>query len=295
MKASAIRRLLPPGFAWSTSVWPVRMPDKLQVLLLAARLRTCHHKIALRSSLPLLLPLTLASPLAAQTGYDIARKMDERKEPRDMVTDLTMTLTSRTGSSRTLTVHTVRKGEDRQIVWFLSPADDRGVAFLKIEHEDREDEMRMWLPAFRKMRRISSSKKGESFMGSDLTYEDMTSRALGEYTYELIGEDTLDGEPVWILESTPRPELRSSYSRIVSWVRQSDIFVPREEFHDRAGNLLKVRTIEAREMKDYTIPVRMFVENVQKEHTTELIFDNVELDTGVKDDLFHERNLRRLP
>ena len=243
--------------------------------------------------LPMLLLLSL--PLTAQTGYEIARMIDEHKTPEDMVSDMTMILTSRTGSSRTLTVHSVRKGEDKQIIWFLAPADDRGVAFLKIEYEDREDEMRMWLPGFKRMRRISSSKKGESFMGSDLSYEDMTTRALDEYTYELKGKDTLDSGPVWILESTPKPELRSSYSRIISRVRQADSFVPREEYYDRAGNLLKVRTIEAREMKDYTIPVRMFVENVQKEHTTELIFENIELDTGVKDDLFHERNLRRLP
>ena len=244
----------------------------------------------------LLLPLLLLSfSLTAQTGYEIAKMMDEREQPDDMVSDMTMILTSRTGSSRTLTVHSVRKGEDKQIIWFLAPADDRGVAFLKIEYEDREDEMRMWLPGFKRMRRISSSKKGESFMGSDLTYEDMTTRVLDEYTYELIGEDTLGGDPVWILESTPKPELRSSYSRIVSRVRQSDITPIKEEYYDRAGNLLKVRTMELTEQKGYTIPVRMFVQNVQKDHTTELIFENIELDTGVKDDLFHERNLRRLP
>ncbi len=283
MKTPVRRRLLllpgSPGCSSPDTPWRPR--------------RGCRPRPGLRRGLLLILPL--ASLLTAQTGYDIAMMIAQHKTPVDMVSDMTMTLTSRTGSSRTLTVHSVRKGEDKQIIWFLAPADDRGVAFLKIEYEDRGDEMRMWLPGFKRMRRISSSKKGESFMGSDLSYEDLTSRALDEYVYKLMGEDTLDGEPVWILESTPKPELRSSYSRIVSRVRQSDSFVPREEYYDRAGNLLKVRTIEAREMKDYTIPVRMFVENVQKEHTTELIFDNVEVDTGVKDDLFHERNLRRLP
>jgi len=244
----------------------------------------------------LLLPLLMLSfPLTAQTGYEIAKMMDEREQPDDMVSDMTMILTSRTGSGRTLTVHSVRKGEDKQIIWFLAPADDRGVAFLKIEYEDRDDEMRMWLPGFKRMRRISSSKKGESFMGSDLSYEDMTVRVLDEYIYKLMGEDTLDSWPVWILESTPKPELRSSYSRIVSRVRQSDITPLKEEYYDRADNLLKVRTMELTEQKGYTIPVRMFVQNVQKDHTTELIFENIELDTGVKDDLFHERNLRRLP
>jgi outer membrane lipoprotein-sorting protein len=228
-------------------------------------------------------------------GYDIARMMDEREEPNDMVADMTIILTSRTGSSRTLTVHSVRKGDDKQIVWFLSPADNRGVAFLKIEHEDRDDEMRMWLPAFRKMRRISSSKKGESFMGSDLTYEDMTSRVLDDYTYEIKGEEIYEGDQVWLLESIPKPELRSSYSRIVSWVRQSDAISLKGEYYDRAGSLLKVRTVEMKEVKGYTLLRRMFVRNVQKEHTTELVFDNIEVDTGVKDSLFHERNLRKLP
>ncbi|UCH63268.1 MAG: outer membrane lipoprotein-sorting protein [Fidelibacterota bacterium] len=244
----------------------------------------------------LILPLLLLSfPLSAQPGYEIAKMMDEREQPDDMVSDMTMILTSRTGATRTLTVHSVRKGDDKQIIWFLAPADDRGVAFLKIEYEDREDEMRMWLPSFKRMRRIASSKKGESFMGSDLSYEDMTLRALDEYTYELLGEEALDGDQVWILESTPKPELRSSYSRIVSRVRQSDFMPVREEYYDRVGNLLKVRTMDVGVVKEYSIPVRMLMQNVQKEHSTELIFDNMELDTGVKDDLFHERNLRRLP
>jgi outer membrane lipoprotein-sorting protein len=243
----------------------------------------------------LLISLLLITGVAAQTGYDIAKMVDEKKQPDDMVSDMTMILTSRTGATRTLTVHSVRQDEDKQIIWFLAPADDRGVAFLKIEYEDREDEMRMWLPSFKKMRRISSSKKGESFMGSDLSYEDMSVRTLDEYTYELVGEEELDGESVWLLESTPKPELRSSYSRIISWVRQTDVTPVKEEYYDRAGNLLKVRTMKVRELKDYTLPTRMFVRNVQKEHSTELIFENIEVDTGVQDDLFHERNLRRLP
>ena len=132
-------------------------------------------------------------------------------------------------------------------------------------------------------------------MGSDLSYEDMTSRNLNDYTYLLQDEATIDGVEYWVLESIPKPELRSSYSRIVSWVRQSDALILKENYFDRAGNLLRERTIEAQEIGGYTLPVRMFVRNVQKEHSTEMIFDKIEVDTGVKDNLFHERNLRRLP
>jgi outer membrane lipoprotein-sorting protein len=244
-----------------------------------------------RALLALILPLCLN----AQTGYDIAKMVDERNQPDDMVSDMTMTMTSRTGSTRTLTVHSIRQGDEKQILWFLAPADDRGVAFLRIEYDDREDEMRMWLPSFNKMRRIASSKKGESFMGSDLSYEDMSSRPLNEYTYDLRPDETIDDQPCWILISTPKPEIGSSYSKIISWVRQSDTVPIQEEYYDRAGNLQKERRLEMKAMKEYMIPIRMFVRNVQKDHTTELLFQNIAVDTGVEDDLFHERNLRRLP
>ncbi len=242
-------------------------------------------------TISLFLPLMLLG----QTGMDIARKMDERAEPDDMVNDMTMILTNKKGQTRTLKVHSVMQGREKQIIWFLEPADDRGVAFLKIEHEDRADELRMWLPGFGKMRRISSSKKSENFMGSDVTYEDMTSRDLDDYTFELLREEELAGDSVWVLQSNPKPELRSAYSRIVSWVRQADALPVKEEYYNQADDLEKTRVVETEQLQGYTVITRMFVENVLKSHTTELLFDNIKVDTGVKDNLFHERNLRRLP
>ena len=245
----------------------------------------------MRTILILLVPLMLLG----QTGLDIARKIDQRAEPTDMVSDMTMILTNKKGQTRTQKIHSVMQGREKQIIWFLEPADDRGVAFLKIEHKDRDDEMRIWLPGFGKMRRISSSKKAENFMGSDLTYEDMTSRDLDDYTFELLREDELDGAAVWVLQSNPKPELRSAYSRIVSWVRQADALPVKEEYYNRSGKLEKIRVVTTEQLQGYTIVTRMFVENVLKNHTTELLFDKIKVDTGVKDNLFHERNLRRLP
>ncbi len=132
-------------------------------------------------------------------------------------------------------------------------------------------------------------------MGSDLSFEDMTSRQLDDYAFKLVGEESIDGEDHWILESTPKPELRSSYSKMVGWVRQRDIQVVKEEKYNRAGNLAKIMTVETVEMDGYVLATRMFVKDVLKNHTTELIFDKVAVDTGVKDSDFHERNLKRLP
>ena len=244
-------------------------------------------------NLLIVLPL-LAGIAVAQTAEEVAKLIDERSSPVDLTSDMTMILTAKNGSRRTLTTHSVRKGDTHMILWFTAPADDRGVALLTIEKETG-DEMRMWLPGFKKIRRISSSKKGGSFMGSDLSFEDLTSRTIKDYTYNLLDEETTDGVEYWTLESIPDPSLRSSYGRIVSKVRKSDAFVVQESYYDRGDELLKERTIEVGEFGQYSLPIKMLVRNVQTSHTTDIIFDNIEVDTGVDLSLFHERNLRRLP
>ena len=70
----------------------------------------------------------------------------------------------------------------------MEPKDDRGIAFLKIEHDDKDAEMRMWLPAFKRVRRISAKKRGDSFMGSDLSYEDLSSRELEKNDYKRLDD-----------------------------------------------------------------------------------------------------------
>jgi outer membrane lipoprotein-sorting protein len=153
--------------------------------------------------------------------------------------------------------------------------------------------MRLWLPAFKKIRRITARKKADSFMGSDISYEDMTTRDLEDYAYELQGEETIEGRTYHVLISTPK--LRSAYGRIVSWVDKQNHTIMKEEFYDRSGALFKKRAVKYRSLKGYDVLSEMFMEDVQKKHTTRITFDKIELDTGVDDGLFQEKNLKRLP
>ena len=232
----------------------------------------------------------------AQTGYEIAKKIENKTKPKDMKADLTMVLTNKKGKTRTSTIRSTTKDDSKkQIIWFLAPADDKGVAFLKIEHDNSDDEMRLWLPAFNKVRRISSKQKADSFMGSDMSYEDMTSRELDDYTYNLVGSENIDNIEYYILESIPNTDIKSTYSKHIAWVSKTDYLVLKEESYDKADRLLKMKSIEYTDMKGYTVPVELYVENVQKRHNTRLTFNNMSLDTNVKDELFQEKNLKRLP
>jgi outer membrane lipoprotein-sorting protein len=232
----------------------------------------------------------------SQTGYEIAKKINDKQKPNDMKADLTMVLTNKKGKTRTSTIRSISKDDSKkQIIWFLAPADDKGVAFLKIEHDGKDDEMRLWLPAFNKVRRISSKQKADSFMGSDMSYEDMTSRELDEYTYNLKGSGKIDDMDFYILESIPDAELDSEYSKHIAWVSKSDYLIMKEESYDRSDRILKIKLIKYMKLKGYDVPQDMYVENVQKHHNTRLTFDNLEVDTGINDNLFQEKNLKRLP
>lgn len=245
-----------------------------------------------------LLFLFILMPLFAlsQSGYELAKAMEDKPTPKDMKANMTMTLTNKQGKSRESTIRSISADNNkRQIIWFLSPPDDKGVAFLKIEHDDEDDEMRLWLPAFNKVRRISSKKKADSFMGSDLSYEDMTSRTLHDYSYKITGEKTLGGVECNILESIPKDGVSRTYSKFITYVSKADLVALRDEAYDIHGDLLKVRTIQYTRQKEYYLPAEIFVENVQTEHSTRLRFTNLEVDTGVEESMFQEKNLKRIP
>ena len=240
--------------------------------------------------------LLLAGWVFALTGDELAQKMDNRKTPIDSKVDLLMTLTNKKGKTRTSSLRSIFKDNGtKQIIWFLAPADDKGVAFLKIEHDEKDDEMRMWLPAFKKIRRISAKKRSDSFMGSDMSYEDFSSRQLNEFKFSLIGQEVYDSVSCHLLESIPKEHIRTEYSRHVSWVDSALLIPLKEESYDKSGQLLKEKYFSYTIIKEYQILTKVYVTNVQKNHSTTLNFENIELDTGVGDDLFHERYLKRLP
>ena len=243
-----------------------------------------------------ILLITIISTSYPQDGMAIAKMVDERKAPQDIVSKTTMLLTNSKGKTRTSTILSKSiNNSSKQILWFLNPADDKGVAFLKIEHDDKADEMRMWLPAFKKVRRISSSKKGDSFMGSDLSYEDMTSRALDENNYKRLENDMVDGKECFVLEVVPNAEIKSTYSKHITWVEKETLIAIKEESYDLGGSLRKKKKFFFDSNSGYDVINEIFVEDIQKNHTTKLTMDDIKVDSGLDESLFQEKNLKRLP
>lgn len=244
----------------------------------------------------LIIFILLTGVLLAQSGYEIAKMVDERPAPKDLTNTTKMILTNSRGKTRTHTmISKSMDGNKKQIIWFLEPKDDKGVAFLKIEHDDRDDEMRMWLPAFKKVRRISSKKKGDAFMGSDLSYEDLSSRELNENEYNRMEDEPVNGIDCYVLEIIPKKEAKSSYTKHVSWIAKSTLTALKEHSFGKRGTLQKEKEFRYGQVGEYQVINRVFVKDKQNQHSTEVLFSDIKVDTGMDENLFHEKNLKRLP
>ena len=239
--------------------------------------------------------ILITSFIFSNPGLEIAKQIENRPQPKDMKSILEMNLINKKGKQRKSSLKSfIKDGGKKQIAWFLSPADDKGIGFLKIEHDKKDDEMRIYLPAFKKIRRISSKKKSDSFMGSDLSYEDMSNRNINDNTYNLLGNEVIDDQDYHILEIKPKKDTNSEYSKHISWINKSNILPFKEDSYDKSNKLLKQKYFHFTKINDYYVIDTMKVFNVQKNHNTVLTFKDIKINSNINDNIFQEKNLKRL-
>ena len=238
------------------------------------------------------------STRAEITGLQIIENVYNRPTGKDMQADLTMTLINSQGDQRVRKIKQFSKdyGEmEKKIMFFISPADVRNTSFMNwsYDQEGKDDDQWIYLPALKKIKRISSDSKSDYFMGSDFTYDDLGDRHPTEDTHTLLREETLDGKDCYVVESIPKEE-EYMYSKTVTWVIK-DIWIGlKKEFYDEDGELLKILTVKKYDqIKGYWIILQTEMHNVQEDHTTLMELSNVTLDSGIPDNKFTERMMKR--
>ena len=230
----------------------------------------------------------------AITGLELAELLESRQKPNDIKSINTMTLINKDGKTKILELVSMSKdNSEKQMIWFLKPKKDKGIAFLKIEHDDEDDFMTMWLPGFSRFKRIKSSQKSDSFMGSDLSFEDLTNRIVSDYNYKII-ENNDDG---YTLESLPKG-IDSEYSRHVTKIKEIEeniYIVTEEKSYDSNNELLKTKIFNFVKMDDYYIMDRLEVKNIQDKHSTLLTVNEISLNNNFEDSKFSQRSLKIIP
>ncbi|MDJ0710739.1 MAG: outer membrane lipoprotein-sorting protein [Woeseiaceae bacterium] len=261
-----------------------------------------------KQALTLLLATALLTVLPVATlasddsrGFEIAARSDRTDLGfGDSSVELQMILRNAAGheSTRSLRITTLEKPDesvgDKSLVLFDTPRDIQGTALLSHAKILDPDDQWLYLPALKRVKRISSANKSGPFVGSEFAFEDFTAIELNKFDYTFVREEACGELVCDVVERTPRYE-NSGYTKQVSWVDQSDFQLRKVEFYDRRGDLLKV--LELTDYRSYDgiwRAHRLSMSNVQTNKTTDLLYGDYTFKTGLAANDFVKGRLSRL-
>ncbi len=246
-------------------------------------------------------PLAKGDTPEAHKGYETAARSDRTDAGfGDSKVDATMVLRNAAGqmTERSLSFSTLEKESeavgDKSLVIFNSPRDVEGTALLSHANILDPDDQWLFLPALKRVKRISSANKSGPFVGSEFAFEDFTITELNKFTYAYVGEEELDGEMMDVVERFPRYE-KSGYTKQKSWIDQTVYQARKLEFYDRRGELLKTLTLsDYREHDGVWRAHKLSMVNHRTGKETDLVYGDFQFKTGLDKNDFQQGILTRL-
>ena len=235
----------------------------------------------------------------------VIAKVNARDEGEWVSRELKMELIDKRGKTRTRNTVGYRRyfgAEKRTVLFYTAPSSVKGTGFLTYDYPeaDRDDDQWLYLPALRKIRRISASDRGDYFLGTDLSFEDIKKEskiAAEDYHFRALGRELVDGHETIQIEGVPVSDeiaTELGYGRVV-WRIDPKIMMNRKaEMWDTNGNHLK--TVESHDIREVTgiwTTHSIKVENFKTGHKTVFTFTNVDYATEVKANMFEQRSLKR--
>jgi hypothetical protein len=253
----------------------------------------------------LLLSFTLLSTLAFAMNVDeIVQKVDQRDDGDNIIAQMTMILIDKQKNQRVRSLKRYTKdfGKDiHQSIYFLSPNDIKNTAFLTFDYDDnnKDDDQWLYLPALKKTKRIASTDKSGSFMGSDFSYSDMTKPNIKDYNYSIKKSKKMKGHEVWIIERIPKSKKiveETGYKKSYVYVRK-DNFVVVGAIHylsDGKKKYMSVKKLEKIQGIWFSTEIVMkTTKNKQLLHSTVLQLSKIELNQNLDNNIFTIRQIEK--
>lgn len=290
-------------------------------------------------SLALLFSLT-GSMVFAENVLEFRQKVDDRYEGDDSEGQTRMKLQKiarkkngaihvKAKRTRKIVRYTKTYGkDDKMVMFFLEPADVRGTGFLSYvyDDDDKDNDQWLYLPAMKKIRRIASSDKSGSFLGTDFSYLDISGIKIEKYNHRFLNKDNLkkllkeksvamvlqkkfgkskegfNKAKAWmsapgfkIIESIPKDKktLRDDgYSRLIDWINPETLIIEKSIYFGKNGKAFKVKEVsDIKKIQDIWTMTKMTMENFRKNHRTLIEIQDTKYNTGLKDSYFTQRTL----
>lgn len=242
-----------------------------------------------------------------EKGRQIMIQKEEINQINTLQSDVNIVNYSRNGKAqqRVLQQYIKRKSATKQNIYeqllvYTSPADVKGTGILTWEYESQSDDQWLFLPALRKARRIAASNKKDRFVGTELTFEDISnylSEDLANYRYEFLRMETKNGHNCYVIEATPidaQLQKTTAYRKRILWISEDKkqlIFI---EFYNSKNTLFKTlsaNNIQAIGNSGQFRPLQVIVENLQTKNRTEINFQNMRINSPIEAYYFTKRHL----
>ena len=243
---------------------------------------------------PLAIVFLLAGVAIHAEGLDataIAKKCDAALKGKTQQGKASMTV--RTPEwQRTMEMTFWYEYPEKTFIRITGPAKDAGTGTLRVGSN-----MWTWLPSVERIIKIPPSLMLQAWMGSDFTNDDLVKESSlpTDYTHQVAGETTVDGDACYRLIATPKPSAAVVWGKLVLLIRKTDYLPRREDFYDDRGTLQKTLyfdQIGKAGGRDYPMRWRM-VSETKPGHETTLVFSSLEFDRPIAADIFTRLNLER--
>jgi len=216
----------------------------------------------------------------------------------DSTSSLTMTLTNRHGQESVRQNHSrtmeVAGDGDKNLIVFDEPRDVKGTALLSFTHKQGTDDQWLYLPALKRVKRISSANKSGAFMGSEFAYEDISSQEVEKYSHKYLRDDVYEGNECFVIERDP-VDPKSGYSRQEVWIDKAHYRTWKIEFYDRKGAHMKTLTFSDYHsyLDKYWRSHAYFMQNHQTGKSTKLEWKDYKFANGFSEQDFTQAALKR--
>ncbi|ELB2028624.1 outer membrane lipoprotein-sorting protein [Vibrio parahaemolyticus] len=228
----------------------------------------------------------------AESAFDIVQKSDQAMRGKSSYSEATMEIV-RPDWTRSMTMKSWTKGTELSLVLVTAPAKDKGSASLK-----RNREMWNWVPSIERVIKIAPSMLSQSWMGSDFTNDDLINQSsiVVDYQHALLGNDSFEGDKVWVIEATAKPDAPVVWNKVTLWISQSTYLQRKVEFYDEFDERVNVlTTYDVKELGGRKIATRMEMKPVDKPgNKTIFTTHHAQFDFDINDDFFSQQQMKSL-
>ena len=225
------------------------------------------------------------------TAGSIMNSARNRIKMETMSTRSRMVITAKNGGTTERVIDQYSKDGPngaRTVVVFQRPANVAGSRFLTMDNISGKTDQWIFLPSLGRVRRISASESGSSFMGTDFSYDDISSadRDVSLDTHTLLREESLNGNPCYVIQSVPK-DSSWQYSKTITWIDKNSYLMYKAEMYNRRGELVKLMEMSAfKDVQGRITPMQTKISTVGAGTSTTIFLDIVKYDDPIPESVF---------